>query len=377
MKDRKPAILIADDEVKIRENLGKVLEEEGYSILSAGNGAETLNQINQKRINLVLLDLRLPDKDGIELFKEIQKMNPYLPVIMISAYGTIKTAVEATKLGAYDFVEKPFDTERLLVTIKNALEKERLQREVRELKEDLLMKYEMVGTSEEIQKVCEMISQVAPSTASVLITGESGTGKELAARAIHRLSPRENGPFVAMNCAAMPESLLESELFGIEEKTATGVQERTGKFEQANHGTLFLDEIGDMTHVTQAKVLRVLESKEFERVGGREPIKVDVRMISATHQDLGKAIREGRFREDLFYRINVVTIPIPPLRKRKEDIPLLVDYCLDKFCDENNVRKRFSPGAVQRLLQEEWPGNVRQLFHLVERLVLLTPSETI
>jgi two-component system nitrogen regulation response regulator NtrX len=376
--NQKSKILVADDDKEIRVRLEEVLQRNGYTVHHAQNTSEALRCLKENPLNLVLLDIRFPnDQEGIQVLKEIQKTNPNIPVIVLSAYGTIEISVKAIKLGAYDFIEKPFETERLLVTIKNALERERLQREVRELREDLLTKYEMVGTSEGIRKVCETIEQVAPSNASVLITGESGTGKELVAKAIHRLSPRSSGHIVVMNCAAMPESLLESELFGIEEKTATGVQERIGKFEQAHMGTLFLDEIGDMTPVTQAKVLRILEEKEFERVGGRDTIKVDVRMISATNHDLGKAIQEGQFREDLFYRINVVTIHIPPLRERKEDIPLLTNYYLERFCDENNVQKRFSTESIQLLLQEEWSGNVRQLMNFVERLVLLTQSDTI
>lgn len=377
----KGTILIVDDEKDIRELLGEVLEEEGYTILLTKNENEALESIRKNELNLVLLDLKLTewgDLGGMKVLQEALRIKPKLQVVIITAHGTIKTAIEATRMGAYDFIEKPIDNERLLLTIQRAIERDVMLSDMDALKKIALEKYEMIGTSLPMQSVYKLIEKAAPTKAKVLITGESGVGKELVARAIHHLSLRTTKPFGKVNCAAIPSELMESELFGSKEGAFTGAVDKKGQFELADGGTLFLDEIGDMSLMHQTKVLRVLQEGEFQRVGGTKEICIDVRVIAATRKDLKAEIEEGDFREDLFYRLNVITIPVPPLRDRTDDIPQLLDYYLQYFCDENNLMlKRFSPAAKAFLNNYEWKGNVRELKNLVEKLVILTETEMI
>jgi two-component system nitrogen regulation response regulator NtrX len=379
MANTKGRILIIDDEPGIRNFLGEILEAEGYCVLSAQNGDEGLRMIQEHDLNLVFLDLRFPyGLDGIDVLKEALRLKPSIQIVIITGHGKIKDAVEATRLGAYDFVEKPLDQERMIVLARRAIEKDSLQKELDTLKREAQQKYQMIGDSPAIQKVYRLIEKAAPAKAKVLILGESGAGKELVAHAIHYLSPRAGKPFQKLNCAALPTELIESELFGIEKGIATGVDQHIGKFERADGGTLLLDEIGDMTLMTQAKVLRVLQDGEIQRVGDTKEFNVDVRVIAATRKDLKSEIEEGNFREDLFFRLSVITIQVPPLRERREDIPLLLDHYLKHYCDENNVPlKRFSPDALTYLSEQPWKGNVRQLKSLVEKLVVLTETEDI
>ena len=380
MIHNKGTILIVDDEPGIREFLGEILEAEGYSVFFAKNESEAITFIQEKELNLVFLDLKLTNElGGMNVLKEALKIKPKLQIVMITGYGTIKTAIEATRLGAYDFLEKPLDQERMLIVAKRAIEKDLMQAELEILKKETQEKYKMVGTSPAIQKVYRLIEKAAPSKAKVLVLGKSGVGKELVARAIHFLSPRAGKPFQKVNCAAIPSELIESELFGHEKGAFTDAKHRKiGQFEKADGGTIFLDEIGDMSLMTQAKVLRALQEEEFQRVGSTDEIKVDVRVIAATRKDLKKEIEEGNFREDLFYRLNVITISVPPLRERKEDIPDLLNHYLEQYCDENNIPlKKISPDAIVYLVEQKWEGNIRQLKNLVEKLVVLTDSEYI
>lgn len=375
----KGRILVIDDDAQDREVISKILNPENYEVIQAENGLSGIKQIKENCLNLVLLDLILPDINGIEVLKEIIKLKPNLPVIMISQYGTIKYAVLATKLGAFDWLEKPIDKEILLVTVRNALERERLQNEIVSLKEESLRRYKMIGVSEPIQRIFNFIEEIAPTNANVLITGESGVGKELVARAIHNKSKRQNQPFVKINCAAIPETLIESELFGYEKGAFTDAKTtKKGKLEIADNGTLVLDEIGDLGLSAQAKLLRFLQEGEFERLGGTETIKVTVRIIAITNKNLLNEVEHGNFRADLYYRLNVISIYIPPLRERKEDIPVLADYFLTKYCEENGVNKKsFTPDGIVFLKNQLWQGNVRELENLVNRASILVKSPQI
>ncbi len=372
-------VLVVDDEEGIRESLGDILEDEGYEVITAETGYEGLKLIEEESPDLVFLDIWLPDRDGIEILEEIRTRNTSLPVVMISGYGTIELAVKATRMGAYDFLEKPLSLERVLLTTQRALERGVLEKEYKALREDYTRRWQLVGKSDPIVRLRNQIEMVAKSSSRVLITGESGTGKELVARLIHQKSPRAMNAFVEVNCAAIPQELIESELFGHEKGSFTGAHERKkGKFELADRGTLFLDEIGDMSLQTQAKVLRVIETQEFQRVGGSKNIKVDVRIIAATNKDLQEEVQKGNFREDLFFRLNVIPIHVPPLRERKDDIPLLIDYFLEEIAREyGRPKKNITKEAIKSFIRYNWPGNVRELKNAIERLVIMTPSETI
>ena len=377
---RKPKILVVDDEANIRKSLKMILEYEGYQFLEAGDGEEALSQIEETiDLDLVLLDIKLPGRDGLDILAEVKK-RPYAPeVIMISGQGTIQTAVEATKLGAFEFLEKPLHRERVLLSIRNALNQNTLRRECLDLRKKAEKRYEIVGNHPLMKQLWKDLLKTAPTNATVLIHGESGTGKELIARAIHSHSLRTKEPFIQVNCAAIPEELIESELFGHEKGAFTGATERkVGKFEQADGGTIFLDEIGDMSLKTQSKVLRVLEEGEIQRVGSSKVSKVDVRVIAATNKDLKKEIGEGKFRDDLFFRLNVVPVYSPALREKKEDIPLLIDYFGRNFAEEDNFKpKKFSAEAVAVMMTYPWKGNVRELRNVVERLLIMTEAEVI
>jgi len=373
------SILIVDDEKAIQTSLRGVLEDESYRVGTVGSGDQALSRIGEDPPDLVLLDVWMPGMDGLEVLAEIKRVRPEQPVVMISGHGTIETAVKATKLGAYDFIEKPLSLEKTLLAVARALEHSRLERENRALRERLERGQEIVGQSAALQELRRQIAIAAPTSGRVLIHGENGSGKELVARAIHALSARREGPFVEVNCAAIPEELIESELFGHERGAFTGaVARRKGKFQLADGGTLFLDEVGDMSLKTQAKVLRVLEEQAFDRVGGTESIRTDVRVIAASNQNLSDLIAGGRFRDDLFYRLNVIPIHVPPLRERKEDMPLLVEHFIRVFSLENGKRpKTVSVEALAYFLSYDWPGNVRELRNMVERLVIMSPREVI
>jgi two-component system nitrogen regulation response regulator NtrX len=372
-------IMIVDDEPSIRASLEGVLEDEGYKVISASDGHEALKLIEEEMPDLVLLDIWMPGIDGIETLKRIRESNRSLPVVMISGHGNIETAVTATKLGAFDFIEKPLSLDKTLVTIQNAFNLRQLRDENLILRQKAERKYNLTGESPAIRELQETIDRVAPTQATVLIVGENGTGKELVARAIHHLSPRNTRPLVEVNCAAIPEDLIESELFGHERGAFTGASERRrGRFDLANNGTLFLDEIGDMSLKTQAKILRILEEQRFERVGGTKTFQVDVRIIAATNQDLKRGIDEGWFREDLYYRLNVIPVHVPPLRERTDDIPLLVEDFLEEFALESSIsRKRVADEVIPTMKQHFWPGNVRELKNFIERLMILVPEEVI
>lgn len=366
-------ILIIDDDQNICESIKMILEYENYSVDIAHNAIEGLNKIKQNSYKAILLDIKMPEMDGLEAITKIKELDDSISVIMISAHASLGNAVEATKKGAYDFIEKPIDRDKLLITVRNAVQQTDLLQKNRQLKEKVESKYEIIGQSEAIKKILETIEKVAPTNSRVLITGENGTGKELVARAIYRYSNRANKPFVEVNCAAIPNELIESELFGHEKGAFTGAtSQRIGKFEQANGGTIFLDEIGDMSLNAQAKVLRSIEEGAIERVGGKNKIPVDVRIIAATNKNLLKEIAEGRFREDLFHRLSVIVINVPPLRERREDIPLLIDYFTKKVCEENKFpEKKFNEDAIEYLKNLEWKGNVRELRNFVERIIIM------
>ncbi len=372
-------ILIVDDERAIQTTLRGVLEDEGYRVSAVGSGPEAIAQVQDEAPDLVFLDIWMPGMDGLEALAELKRLRPESAVVMISGHGTIETAVKATKLGAYDFIEKPLSLEKTLLTAARALDHSRLERENRDLRERLERGQEIVGKSPLIDELRAQIATAAPTNGRVLIHGENGSGKELVARAIHTLSARRDGPFVEVNCAAIPEELIESELFGHERGAFTGaVARRRGKFELADVGTIFLDEVGDMSLKTQAKVLRVLEEQAFERVGGKETIRVDVRVLAASNQNLPEQIAQGRFREDLFYRLSVIPVEVPALRQRKEDIPLLVEHFITLFSGENGKRpKTVSVEALAYFLSYDWPGNVRELRNMVERLVIMAPRDVI
>ena len=375
-------ILIVEDKKSMREMLALILKRAGYEVDEACSAEEAMEKLEKKRYLLLLSDLFLPGEDGIELLKKAKKIDPYLPVIMITAYGTIERAVEAMKEGAYDFLSKPVDPDYLVLLVNRALEQERIYRENILLKEEFAQKYgfpQIVGEDPKIKEVSKKAQKVAQTNSTVLLLGESGTGKELFARAIHQLSPRRDYPFITFNCASVPETLIENELFGHEKGAYTGATSRKlGKLELAHRGTFFLDEIGDLSFSLQAKLLRVLEEKTFERIGGTSTIEVDVRFILATNKDLKKEVEERRFREDLYFRISVFPIVLPPLRERKGDIPLLANYFLNKFSVE--MRKRglkLSPEAIKKLMNYSWPGNVRELQNCIERAVILCEGSEI
>src|SRR5438045_3980214 len=375
----KPRILVVDDEAAIRDSLKMTLEYEGYEYVGAATGQEGLALAEREAPAHSLLDVKMPGMGGIEVLERLRKMNESLPVIVVSGHGTISTAVEATKKGAFDFIEKPFATEQVLVSLRNALDQRQLRDENRSLKRAVEVRHQMVGDSQALRQVMAAVGRAAPTNATVLIQGESGVGKELVARTIHRNSLRSRERFVQVNCAAIPEELIESELFGHEKGSFTGATEKqVGKFEQADRGTIFLDEVGDMSAKTQAKVLRVLQEGEVERLGSARTIKVDVRVIAATNKNLEEEIEKGHFREDLYFRLAVIPIYVPPLRERPEDIPILVLYYIDSISRESNIRpRRIAPAALEVLQRYRWRGNIRELRNTVERLIIMTPGEMI
>jgi two-component system nitrogen regulation response regulator NtrX len=372
-------ILVIDDEAAIRDSLRMTLEYEGYECVLAATGQEGLALLEREAPDLVLLDVKMPGMDGLEVLERIKAVNETLPVVVVSGHGTISTAVDATKKGAFDFIEKPFASDRVLVSLRNALDQHRLSDENRSLKRAVEVRHQMVGDSPALKQVMAAVARAAPTNATVLISGESGVGKELVARAIHRNSLRSRERFVQVNCAAIPEELIESELFGHEKGSFTGATEKqTGKFEQADRGTIFLDEVGDMSAKTQAKVLRVLQEGEVERLGSARTIKVDVRVIAATNKNLEEEIEKGHFREDLYFRLAVIPIHVSPLRDRPEDIPLLVRHYMDYFSRENNTRpRRITQAALDALQRYRWKGNIRELRNTVERLIIMSPGDTI
>ena len=372
-------ILIVDDDASVSGALRQVFEYESHRVIIAPNGPVGLERLVDDNPDVVFLDVKMPEMDGLEVLTRMRKLDSRTPVIMISGHGNIDTAVEATRRGAYDFLEKPLDTARLFVTLRNALDMHGLKRSVESLQAEVESRYEIVGSSPQIRQMLMRIEKVAPTRARVLITGENGTGKELVARAVHRLSDRRDRPFVEVNCAAIPSELIESELFGHMKGSFTGaVADRAGKFEQADGGTLFLDEIGDMSFAAQAKVLRVLEEGVVIRVGGSRPLQVDVRVIAATNKDLAEEIRNDRFREDLYYRLNVVPIELPPLRERRDDIPMLVKHFTTLMVRTGRAsRKHLTAGALNLLKAMDWPGNVRQLRNAVERFLILSEGDEI
>jgi len=375
-----PNVLIIDDEQNILVTLSRALQLEGYRTEVAGGGRLGLEKVaGRPNLDAVLLDVLMPDMDGLEVLERIRAAAPELPVIMMSGHANVEVAVRAVRLGAVDFLEKPLGTDKVLVTLANALAIRRLAEENRHLRAEMGLGHRMVGTGRALQDILEQIRLVAPSNGRVLITGENGTGKELVARAIHEQSARRGGPFVKLNCAAVPQELIESELFGHEKGSFTGASSlRRGKFEVADGGTLLLDEIGDMPLAMQAKLLRVLQEGELERVGSSETLRVDVRVLAATNQDLEAAIDAGRFRQDLYYRLAVVPIRVPPLRERREDVPELAGHFLARALEEHNRRaKAFGPGSLERLAAHDWPGNVRELKNTVERLVIMTAEDEI
>ena len=372
-------VLVIDDESGIRSALQQVFEYAGHEVGAAEDGAGGIEAASDFRPDVIFLDVKMPEMDGLDVLARLREEDPSVPVVMISGHGTIDTAVEATRKGAYDFLQKPLDTDRLLVTLRRALELRGLTRSVADLRSQVESRYEIVGTSYPVRRVLERIEKVAPTDARVLITGENGTGKELVARAIHRLSARAERPFIEVNCAAIPSELIESALFGHMKGSFTGaVADRAGKFEQADTGTLFLDEVGDMSPDAQAKVLRALEQGVVTRVGGSKSIEVDVRVIAATNKSLESEIEEGHFREDLYYRLNVVPIHVPPLRERRDDVPMLVQHFTDIMTRREGMSPRsFETAAIERLQSFSWPGNVRELRNTVERLLILAPADSV
>lgn len=372
-------ILLVDDEANIRRSLEMILSSAGYAIAEAASAKEAEQKLAQQHFDLMLLDIVMPEMDGLEFLKRMHAL-PHRPiVIMVSGNATIENAVTATREGAHDFIEKPVTKDKLLLTIKNALAQKQLAEENVRLRREVTSRFEMIGASAALKKVHEQIARVAPANTRVLILGERGTGKELVARAIHEASERAQQPFIKVNCAAIPEELIESELFGHEKGAFTGATtNREGKFQQAHRGTLFLDEVGDMSLKAQAKVLRVLQEGEFERVGGSQTFRVDVRVLAATNKNLEEEVKLSKFREDLLFRLNVVPIYLPPLRERKEDVVTLIAHFTAHFCKENGFRlKTFLPEAMARLREYHWPGNIRELRNTIERMVIMTPSDAI
>jgi len=370
------SILIVDDERGIRESLGALLRDEGYEVDAATSGEECLERVAQRTFDLILLDVWLPKMDGLATLEQLQTREAAPMVVMISGHGNIETAVRATKLGAFDFIEKPLSLSKIVLLVRNALDYVRLEEENRRLRAELEERHEIQGSSVPMKALRQQIALTAPTTGRVLIYGESGTGKELVARALHAASARNTLPFVEVNCAAIPEELIESELFGHRKGSFTGASEdKVGKFQQADGGTLFLDEVGDMSLKTQSKVLRALEEQRVEPLGSNRPVTVDVRVIAATNKNLEEEIARNTFREDLFYRLNVIPFYVPPLRDRTEDIPILAGHFLAEFCETYGKKpKDFSPAAMEVLRSYPWPGNVRELKNLVERLVIMCPS---
>jgi two-component system, NtrC family, nitrogen regulation response regulator NtrX len=372
-------ILIVDDEAGIRETLSGILDDEGYVTHPAASAREAREAIARHPFDLVLLDVWLPDADGLELLQELREGLFQQPVVMISGHGTVDTAVKAIRLGAYDFLEKPLSLSRVVLTVQHGLEQGRMERELHDLSKRLEQRETLIGESEAMVQLKAQLEIAARSDSRILIGGENGTGKELVARQVHRLSQRRHRPFVEVNCAAIPEELIESELFGHVRGAFTGAaHDRRGRFEQANGGTLFLDEIADMSLKTQAKVLRVLEEQRFERVGDTKSIEVDVRVVAATNKDLEREIAEGRFREDLYFRLAVIPLTVPPLRERRDDVPRLLEHFLDRFAREQGRRPKRPDGpALRRLVDYSWPGNVRELRNIAERLMIMTPTDVI
>src|SRR5688572_9659372 len=367
-------ILIIDDEKAIRKTLSEILSYEGYKIEEAGDGEEGVKRFRKKNYDVVLCDIKMPKLDGIEFLDKAREANPDIPVIMISGHGTIETAVDAVKKGAYDYISKPPDLNRLLITIRNAMDKKSLVAETRQLRKRVTKASEMIGASQPMEKIKETIEKVAPTEARVLITGDNGAGKELVARRIHELSNRSNAPLVEVNCAAIPSELIESELFGHEKGSFTSaIKQRIGKFEQASGGTLFMDEIGDMSLDAQAKVLRALQEGKITRVGGEREIKVDVRVIAATNKNLMEEVEAKRFRLDLYHRLSVIVVHVPSLNERREDIPLLVETFLEDICKDYGMAQKTIADDALRLLQNyNWTGNIRELRNVVERLIILS-----
>src|ERR1022692_1984266 len=376
------SVLIIDDEAAIRESLETLLELEGYGVESAASGEEGLARIGERSFDLVLLDLALPDRNGLDLLADIHLQDPGLSIIMVTAYGTVENAVKAMQAGAANFVQKPWDNEKLLADVRAAVARHRAEEENVQLKRALKQRYNfenIVGKSEPMLKIFDLVAQVAPSRSTVLLQGESGTGKELIAKAIHLNSPRRDRPFVPVNTGSMPPDLLESILFGhVKGAFTSAIASKKGLFEVADRGTLFLDEIGTMSMDTQSKILRVLQERKFMHLGGTQEIQADVRIIAATNVDLRQMVREGKFREDLFYRLNVISIDLPPLRQRREDIPLLVQHFLKKYSEENErPKRRIATEALRPLLSYSWPGNVRELENTIERAVVLSSDSDI
>ncbi|MBS0178899.1 MAG: sigma-54-dependent Fis family transcriptional regulator [Nitrospira sp.] len=373
------SILIVDDEVSILNSLSSILEDEGYDVSVAKSGMEALKHCAMNPPELMMLDIWMPEMDGLETLKRLRELVPNTQVMMMSGHGSIETAVKAIKLGAYDYIEKPLSLENVTLRVKHALDQHRLEQENRSLRTKVERKFELIGQAPVMQQLKQLIETAGPTNSRVLIGGENGTGKELVARAIHQHSHRATRPFVAVNCAAIPETLIESELFGHERGAFSGATTmKRGQFEQADGGTLFLDEIADMSLSTQAKVLRALQEQQFTRVGGTKLIKVDVRVLAASNKDLLQEIEKGTFREDLFYRLNVVPIVVPTLRDRREDIPLLVKHFLRVHAEEQGLKiKQVSPEAMDVFMQYEWPGNIRELRNLIERLMIMVPGPVI
>lgn len=373
------SILIVDDEESILTSLSSILQDEGYEVTVAKNGPEAVRVYTMGPPDLMLLDIWMPEMDGMETLRRVRELVPTAQVMMMSGHGSIETAVKAIKLGAYDYIEKPLSLENVTLRVKHALDQNRLEQENRTLRTTVQRKFELVGQSPVMQQLRQLIETAGPTNSRVLIGGENGTGKELVARAIHQQSARASRPFVAVNCAAIPETLIESELFGHEKGSFTGATSmKHGQFEQADGGTLFLDEIADMSLSTQAKVLRALQEQQFTRVGGTKLLKVDVRVLAASNKDLLKEIEKGMFRDDLFYRLNVVPIVVPPLRERREDIPLLIRHFMKLHAEEQGLRmKEISPEAMAVFQQYDWPGNIRELRNLIERLMIMAPGSVI
>jgi two-component system, NtrC family, nitrogen regulation response regulator NtrX len=372
-----PGILVIDDERAIRNTLKEILSYEKYSVDLAENAKQALEMIRNNEYDVILCDIKMPEMDGLELLPLLLDAHPDSPVVMISGHGNIDTAVEAIKKGAYDFIEKPLDLNRLLITIRNATDKSNLVVETKNLRKKVGSKYTIIGESPAIKRIFDIIDKVAPTEARVLITGANGTGKELVARRLHDLSNRSEGSFVEVNCAAIPSELIESELFGHEKGAFTSaIKQRKGKFEQAEGGTLFLDEIGDMSLSAQAKVLRALQENEITRVGGEKPIKVDVRVIAATNKDLQKEIEAGNFREDLYHRLSVILLRVPSLNERLDDIPILASYFIELICNEYRIPlKTISHDAIEALKKLNWTGNIREFRNVIERLIILCGNE--
>ena len=372
-------ILVVDDEESICESLKAILSDEGYQVLVAGSGEEAVKIVEEEMPQLVLLDVWLPGMDGLETLKAFKKINPQALVIIMSGHGTIETAVKATKLGAFDFIEKPLSLDKIIILVNNAINVVRLKEENVLLKQKVSHQYELTGNSAVITELKEMIGIVAPTNAWILIMGENGTGKELVARSIHHLSWRSHKDIVEVNCAAIPEELIESELFGHEKGAFTGATEKKrGKFDLAHEGTIFLDEVADMSLKAQAKILRILQEKKFERVGGNKLIDMDVRVLAATNKDLEEEMKAGRFRQDLYYRLHVIPLCVPPLRERKEDMkPLVERFMLDFTVKEGLEPKTITDEALALLMKHDWPGNVRELKNIIERMIILTPSNEI